>query len=264
MQNITASIIQSKLHWEDPTANLEMFSSRIDCIDQQTDLIVLPEMFTTGFTMEPQAVTQTLQGEAMQWMSNVARSKNAVVAGSMAIADNDRYYNRFIWMQPDGNFQYYDKKHLFTYAGENKNYSPGKQRLIVNLKGWKIMPLICYDLRFAAWSLNSHDTENGFDYDCLLYVANWPEARSHAWRILLMARAIENQCYVIGVNRIGEDANQISYSGDSAIIDPKGENISNLMPWQEGIDTQILSTCQLNSFRHAFRPYEDWDRISII
>lgn len=263
MQNLTVSIIQSILHWEDAAANLEMFTQKISQIDQPTDLIVLPEMFTSGFTMDPERVAQPMDGTSVQWMQQMARQKDCVIAGSLVIAESGHYYNRLLWVQPDGKISHYDKKHLFSYTGENQKYTPGNQRLIVELKGWKIMPLICYDLRFPVWSRNGFTEEKGFDYDCLLYVANWPDTRSHAWRVMLMARAIENQAYVIGVNRLGEDPNQISYSGDSGIIDPRGENISTIMPFRDAPDTQVLSSCQLRSYRDAFRPWADWDKFSI-
>ncbi len=263
MQNITVSIIQSALHWEAPAQNRELFAHKIDSIDQPTDLIVLPEMFSTGFTMNPAAVAEPMEGPTMQWMKDLAEEKDCVITGSLVIEAQGSFFNRLIWMPPDGQYQVVDKKHLFSHSGEDKHYTPGGTKLIVTLKGWKIMPLICYDLRFPAWSRNQYHAEHGFDYDCLLYVANWPQARSHAWRVLMMARAIENQSYVIGLNRVGQDGNQIDYSGDSAIIDPQGENISSLMPFGEGIDTRILSSCQLNSYRQAFQPWNDWDQFEI-
>jgi omega-amidase len=259
MQNISLSLLQTPLFWENPEKNLEMFSSKIAAIKDPADLIVLPEMFTTGFSMNPGKAAEPMDGPAMQWMRRTAAERDCVLAGSLAIAEGGQFFNRFIWMQPDGQFRQYDKYHLFSFAGENKHYTPGSDKLIVNLKGWKIMPLICYDLRFPVWSRNRHDPETGFDYDVLLYVANWPESRSHAWRVLLMARAIENLSYVVGLNRIGEDGNGVSHSGDSAVIDPTGENLGNFMPKLEQVETIVLPRCPLENLRNKFRAWADWD-----
>jgi len=259
MQNLTVSLVQTTLYWEEPARNLEMFSEKLANVEGNPDLIILPEMFTTGFSMNPVVAAEPMAGAGLQWMKQGAAKHNCVVCGSIAVEDQGKFYNRFFWVRPDGTFEHYDKKHLFTYAGENKDYTAGTKKLIVELKGWKIMPLICYDLRFPVWSRNRFSESEGFDYDVLLYVANWPEKRSHAWRIMLMARAIENQAYVIGVNRLGVDGNEISYSGDSAVISPRGENLSNLMPHQEGVETVVMPRCQLDSFRDSFRPWADWD-----
>lgn len=260
MQNLKLSLIQTPLYWEDPEKNLEMFSGKISAIEGPTDLVVLPEMFTTGFSMDPGKVAEPMDGPSVDWMRRIAAEKNCVLAGSLAIAEGGHFFNRFIWMQPDGRFEQYDKYHLFSFAGENRHYTPGKGKLIVELKGWRIMPLICYDLRFPVWSRNRHDQDKGFDYDVLLYVANWPESRSHAWRVLLMARAIENLSYVVGLNRIGEDGNGISHSGDSAVVDPEGENLGNFMPHQEQVETIVIPRCPLEGFRDKFRAWADWDK----
>jgi omega-amidase len=264
MQNLNVSIVQTTLFWEDPARNLEMFSEKLAAIEGTADLIVLPEMFTTGFSMNPLAAAEPMGGPALQWMQQTASARNAVICGSVAVKDQGKFYNRFYWVRPDGTFEQYDKKHLFTYAGENRDYIAGTKKLIVELKGWKIMPLICYDLRFPVWSRNRFRESEGFNYDVLLYVANWPATRSHAWRIMLMARAIENQAFVIGVNRLGVDENEITYSGDSAVISPRGENISHMMPNQEGIENVVLPRCQLDSFRDSFRPWADWDDFELI
>ncbi len=263
MQTLKVHLVQSVLHWEDPKKNLAMFDEKLAGIDTAPDLIVLPEMFTTGFTMIPHNHAEPMEGKSMQWMQEKAGQHNCVVTGSMIIRANGNYFNRLIWMQPDGNYQFYDKKHLFSYAGENKYYTPGSGKLVVELKGWKIMPVICYDLRFPGWCRNSYDEDRGFAYDCMINVANWPGSRSHAWRVLLMARAIENQAYVIGLNRVGADGNNIEYSGDSAVIDPKGENLSGIMPYREASETVNLPACQLQDFREAFRPWADWDTIEV-
>ncbi len=263
MQNLNVAIVQATLYWEDSARNLAMFTEKVAGLDSDTDLIVLPEMFTTGFSMNARVAAEPMGGPALQWMQKTADERACVVCGSVAVEDNGSFYNRFFWVRPDGSFEHYDKYHLFTYAGENRDYIPGERKLIVELKGWKIMPLICYDLRFPVFSRNRFCESEGFDYDVLLYVANWPASRSHAWRILLMARAIENQAYVIGVNRLGVDENEITYSGDSAVISPLGENLSNLLPNQEGVETVIMPRCQLDSFRDSFRPWADWDKFSL-
>ncbi len=264
MQNLIVSLIQSDLIWEDRAQNLTNFTQQIRAIEEATDLILLPEMFTTGFAMEPQKLAEPMGGPTMQWMHRMATENNCVLAGSFIIKENNNFFNRLIWMRPNGSYEYVDKKHLFTFAGENKHYTPGNRKIIVEIKGWKIMPLICYDLRFPVWSKNRHDSEKGFDYDCMINVANWPDKRSHVWRILLMARALENQAYVIGINRIGTDGNNIGYSGDSAVISPKGENLSNIAPNKEQVETVVLSRCELDSFRDNFKVWADWDRFKIV
>jgi omega-amidase len=259
MSNIKVSIVQTPLYWEDPAQNREMLGEKINAISGDAEIFVLPEMFTTGFTMNPQKCAESHKGETFQWMKKLAEEKNAVITGSIATEENGNYYNRLIWMQPDGNYHQYDKKHLFSFAGENQHFTPGRNKVIVEYKGWKILLMICYDLRFPVWIKNNYSEEKGFDYDCILCVANWPEARSHPWRVLLMARAIENQCFVIGVNRIGQDGNNVMYSGDSALISPLGENFSNIMPNQETVETIPMPRCQLDDFRKKFRVALDWD-----
>jgi omega-amidase len=263
MSNIKVTIVQAPIHWENPAANRDMFEQKINTITEPTEIVVLPEMFNTGFTMEPIGKAEPSMGESFQWMKKMAADKNAVIVGSIATEDQGKYYNRLIWMQPDGNHFKYDKKHLFSFAGETKNFTSGNERVIVEYKGWKFLLLICYDLRFPVWSKNNYSAEKGFDYDCIITVANWPATRSHPWRILLMARAIENQAYVIGVNRIGLDGNGIDHSGDSALISPMGENFSNLMPFQEKSETIPMPKCQLDDCRKKFRVSEDWDKFII-
>jgi predicted amidohydrolase len=263
MSNIKVTLVQSPIYWEDPAANRKMFEEKIRQIDEPTEIIVLPEVFTTGFTMEPAGCAEPHKGETFQWMKKLAAEKNAVITGSIATKEKDKYYNRLIWMQPDGNHFQYDKKHLFTFAGETKNFTPGKEKVIVEYKGWKFLLLICYDLRFPVWSKNNYSAEKGFDYDCIINIANWPAPRSHPWRVLLMARAIENQAYVIGVNRIGTDGRGIEHSGDSALISPLGENFSNIMPNEEKTETIPMPRCQLDDFRKKFRVADDWDKFEI-
>jgi omega-amidase len=263
MSNIKVTIVQAPLHWENPKANREMFEQKINEITEPTEIVVLPEMFTTGFTMVPTGLAEPHEGESFQWMKRLAASKDVVLVGSIATEDQGKFYNRLIWMQPDGTYYTYDKKHLFSFAGETENFTPGTDKVIVNYKGWKFLLLVCYDLRFPVWCKNNYSIENGFDYDCIIAVANWPEARSHPWRILLMARAIENQAFVIGVNRIGLDGKGIDHSGDSALISPLGDNFSNIMPYQEKTETIPMPKCQLDDYRKKFRVSEDWDQFKI-
>ncbi len=264
MSNIKVTIVQSPLVWEDPAANRAMFEQKINALTDLTGIVVLPEMFSTGFTMEPAGIAEPHKGDTFQWMKRLAAEKNIVITGSIATHDNERYYNRLVWMQPDGVHYQYDKKHLFTFAGENKKFTAGNERVIVQYQGWKFLLQICYDLRFPVWCKNNYSTEKGFDYDCMIVVANWPAVRSHPWRVLLMSRAIENQAYVVGVNRIGLDGKGIDHSGDSALINPMGENFSNLMPYQDKTETIAMPRCQLDDFRQKFRVAEDWDGFRLV
>ena len=213
------ALIQSSLFWENPTANRNYFEVKINAITEKVDLIVLPEMFTTGFTMNSSDVAETMQGKTIQWLQSLAKAKNSAITGSIVIKENDNFYNRLVFVFPSGEIQFYDKKHLFTLAGEDKAYTSGKEKLIVDYLGWKICLLICYDLRFPVFARN---TEN---YDLLIYVANWPKPRINAWDILLKARSVENLCYTIGVNRTGVDANLYEYVGHSQAIDFIGNYI---------------------------------------
>lgn len=210
------ALIQTHLIWENPSVNRIHLQHKINNIIDPIDLIILPEMFTTGFTMQPENQAETMHGETIPWMIHNAKTKHCAILGSIIIQENNQYYNRLLFVFPSGTLQYYDKKHLFTLAGEDKKYSSGNKRLIVDYMGYKICPLICYDLRFPVWSRNT------IDYDILIYVANWPQTRIDAWNTLLRARAIENMSYVIGVNRIGEDKNNNIYSGNSKVIDYLG------------------------------------------
>ena len=213
------ALIQSSLFWENPTANRNYFEEKINAITEKVDLIVLPEMFTTGFTMNPAAVFETMEGETIQWLQLVAKVKNSAITGSLIIKEKNNYYNRLVFVFPSGEIQFYDKRHLFTLAGEDKVYTSGNQKLIVDYLGWKICPLICYDLRFPVFARNIED------YDVLIYVANWPKPRINAWDILLKARSVENMCYTIGLNRTGLDANNLEYVGHSQTVDFLGNYI---------------------------------------
>ena len=207
------ALLQSSLFWENPKANRNHFEEKINALAEKVDLIVLPEMFSTGFTMNPEAVFETMEGETIQWMQSLAKAKNSAITGSLVIKENENFHNRLLFVFPSGEMQIYDKRHLFTLAGEDKVYTSGNQKLIVEYLGWKICPLICYDLRFPVFARN---VEN---YDVLIYVANWPKSRIQAWDILLKARSVENLCYTIGVNRVGLDNNNLEYDGHSQMVD---------------------------------------------
>jgi predicted amidohydrolase len=259
MSDLKITIIQTELHWENISRNLEMFSKKISSIREATDLIILPEMFTTGFTMNAKTCAEELAGKTFDWLRSTAKEKNCVITGSVIIREDEKFYNRLIWMKPDGTYQQYDKRHLFRLAGEEKTYSPGTKKIITEINGWKICPLICYDLRFPVWSRRTGKE----DYDLLLYAANWPDRRVHAWRQLLIARAIENQCYVAGVNRIGNDGNDIHHSGYSAVIDFKGEQLSKTKPNEESVETVSLNKTSMLDFRKHFPFADDADSFEL-
>jgi len=325
--NLKITVIQSELHWENAAKNLAMFTEKIASIKEATDVIVLPEMFTTGFTMNSTQLAETMEGKTVEWMKQQAKSKNSAIVGSLIITENipfsggvrslshqslGAFYNRLIWAQPNGKIYTYDKRHLFRMANEHEFYTSGNERLIVEYKGWKICPLICYDLRFPVWSRNKEFDVQGLKFevdlknheknsnppavgqalkpqtsnlkpafDCLIYVANWPEARKTPWSKLLEVRAIENQVYVVGVNRVGKspspthpegkgvsnpqvtEESGITYSGNSAIIDPKGNVISNIPEYQNYIQTIELNREELDDFRTKFPVGLDGDDFEI-
>lgn len=250
------STVQSKLAWEDKEANLSSFSKKIAPLVGKTDLVLLPEMFTTGFTMNPEKVAEPMSGKSVNWMRGQAAKLDAVVCGSLIVEEDGNYFNRLVWMRPDSSFEIYDKRHLFTLAGEHIPYQAGSKKLIVELKGWKICPLVCYDLRFPVWSRNVED------YDLLIYVANWPRPRAHHWKTLLTARAIENQCYLAGVNRVGTDANDLHYQGDTSIIDYTGNVLYHAVDVEDVI-TLELSKEKLMHFRSKLNFLADRDTFEI-
>ncbi len=252
MKKLRTSLVQVGLEWEDKQTNLVRLKDRLQALSGQTDLVVLPEMFTTGFSMDPARLAEPLPGPTLEWMRERAAGLDAVVTGSFIATEGKGYYNRLIWMRPDGSWEHYDKRHLFTLAGEQHHYQPGKRRLTIDLKGWKVLPLICYDLRFPVWSRNAED------YDLLIYVANWPARRRHAWRTLLQARAIENQAYTIGVNRVGADGNGVYHSGDSTLVDAGGEALCSLAH-EESILTLTLDLEKQREFREKFQFLPDRD-----
>jgi predicted amidohydrolase len=262
MQDLKVTLIQTPLHWQEKQANISMLEEKIWEREEETDLIVLPEMFNTGFSMEAEKMAEPMNLHTFKWMRQMASQKKAVVTGSYIVNENGKYFNRLIWMQPDGAYFTYDKRHLFRMANEDDHYSPGQKDLIVELKGWKIKPLVCYDLRFPVWCRNKSNDQNELEYDLTLFVANWPAVRVNAWDTLLQARAIENVSYCLGVNRIGDDGNGIPHNGHSAIYGPKG-NALYFADDREEIKTVSLSGEELVRFREKFPAQLDADRFVI-
>ena len=287
MNLIKITLIQTELFWEDTVQNLSNFSDKLEDIKEETDIIVLPEMFSTGFTMNAEKCAEAENGRTMEWMKQKAKEKKAVIAGSLIIKEdidkinpkfeirNPKYnfYNRLFWVEPNGKYYKYDKRHLFRLGDEQLYYTQGKEKLITELKGWKFRPLVCYDLRFPVWSKNRLNKKNNtndlrlttydYAYDCLIYVANWPLKRINAWRALLVSRAIENMSYVIGVNRIGNDGNGISHPGYSMAVDFKGNIIYECKPDTEVVETIQLSHKQLDDYRQHYGFALDWDNFTI-
>jgi omega-amidase len=269
MSPLTITLIQPHLQWEDKTTNLRRLEEKIDAIGEPAEVVILPEMFSTGFSMRPETLAEKMDGNTMSWMKKIAATKKIILTGSLIIEEEGHYYNRLIWMLPNGQYGYYDKRHRFAYAGEDGKYTAGTRRLIASVKGWKINLLVCYDLRFPVWSRQGSALEAAADgagvapeYDLLIYVANWPERRIHAWKTLLQARAIENQSFVVGVNRIGNDGNNIYHSGDSMIVDPLGEVLYHA-PQEETAHTLTLKKERLEEVRSRYPFWRDADHFSI-
>jgi len=256
MQDLKVALVQTEIYWKSVEANLASLEEKLWQITEPVDLIVLPEMFQTGFTMDVAEVAEPMNFTTFKWMKQMAAQKKAVVTGSYIVKEKGNAFNRLIWMQPDGEYKTYDKRHLFRMADEDKDFTMGQERLIVEWKGWKICPLICYDLRFPVWARNRN-----FEYDLLLFVANWPAARTHIWDILLKARSIENLAYSIGVNRVGKDGMDIDYSGHTGAYAPKGETLV----FTEAEETVIvnLSYEDLKAFRERFPANLDADDFEI-
>ncbi len=259
MDHLIITTIQTNLYWQDINKNLVHFDEKVDAIKEHTDIIVLPEMFTTGFTMNPKVFAEEHGGKGLQWMQQKSKEKNCVLVGSISIKDGEKFYNRLYWVMPDGTYQFYDKRHLFQMGKEDLYYTAGSKKFVVEYKGWKICPLICYDLRFPVWSRNTKENT----YDVLIYLANWPEVRSYPWKQLLIARAIENQSYVVGVNRIGQDGNAITHSGDSCMLNPRGEIISKTKAHEDVSETVSLSFTYLEEFRKVFPVMLDGDEFEV-
>jgi predicted amidohydrolase len=266
MFNLSITTIQTNLHWENKQANLQMFSTKIARL-KGAEVVVLPEMFSTGFSMRPQDLAEPMDGKTVQWMQDTASNHKIILTGSLMIEAGGQFYNRLIWMLPNGQYGYYDKRHLFAYAGEHEHYTTGSKRLIAQVKGWRILLLTCYDLRFPVWSRQQLQTDaHGNpqpEYDAIIYVANWPDRRSAAWCTLLQARAIENQCYVIGVNRVGNDGNGIYHSGYTSAIDPSGEIIYQQKD-HEHIETHDLQPEILANIRLKIPFWRDGDLFHLL
>ena len=266
--SLTFTLIQTNLHWEDKAANLAMFEKKINSIVDKTEVVILPEMFTTGFSMQPTKFAEKMDGITLEWMARIASEKKIIITGSIMIEENRNYYNRLIWMLPNGQIGYYDKRHLFSYGNEQNHYTQGSKRLIASVKGWKINLQVCYDLRFPVWARQTPSTlekaeDEVAEFDVLLYVANWPKRRMHPWKTLLTARAIENQCYVIGVNRVGNDGNNIYHSGESMVVDALGETLYYKKE-EEDIFTITLQKESLQTVRNTFPFLKDADNFTII
>jgi len=257
-EKLNISLLQTHMKWEDKEANLAHYEQLIAGIQEKKEVVVLPEMFSTGFSMAAEKLAETMDGASVSWMKAIAAKHNCILTGSLIIAADGKYYNRMLWVLPNGETGHYDKRHLFGYADENKHYSPGDKRLIAQVKGWRICLMVCYDLRFPVWARNQ-----GEEYDVLIYAANWPDRRILAWKTLLQARAIENMSYVVGVNRVGVDGNDISYSGYSSVFGPLGETI-----WQqadvEAVHTVTLDKEHLQHTRSHFPFLNDADKFLLI
>jgi omega-amidase len=267
MSHLTFTLIQTNLQWEDKAANLQMLEEKINSIQHPTQIIVLPEMFNTGFSMKPEEFAEDMNGPTVEWMKKMAAKKRVIITGSLMASQlaedgSTQYFNRLIWMLPNGQHGVYDKRHLFAYADEDKHYTAGTKRLIASVNGWKINLMVCYDLRFPVWA-RQQSKENEPEFDVLIYVANWPERRVHAWKTLLNARAIENQCYVIGVNRTGNDGNNIYHSGSSMVVDAMGEVLYE-KERDEDVFTITLSKEKLEEIRHKLPFLKDGDAFSIL
>lgn len=261
MQDLTIALVQCDLIWENKTTNLHHLSKLIQNL-QNIDLVILPEMFPTAFSMKPEHFAEKIDGPSFKWMKNKAIELNSAICGSMMIEENSKYYNRFFIVKPDGSYTFYDKRHPFRMGGEHQHFEYGTEKVIFELKGWKIKPLICYDLRFPVWAKNNYKNQ-AYEYDVLLTVANWPSVRSFVWKTLLSSRAIENQSYSIGVNRIGADGNGLEHSGDSNVYDAKGVAILAERPNQEFVEVMTLSYNELYDFREKFTVGLDWDEFDI-
>lgn len=263
MSTLTLTLLQADLRWEDKEANLKHLGDMIDGIKEKTEVIVLPEMFTTGFSMDAERLAEPMEGQTMQWLKATAAGKRAAVTGSFIAREDGGYFNRLVWMLPNGQHGVYDKRHLFGYAGEDGRYTPGQKRLIASIKGWRLNLQVCYDLRFPVWARNRLDESEQPEYDVLVYVANWPERRTLAWASLLQARAIENQCYVVGVNRVGRDGKDIGYAGDSMVIGPLGDIFYHRSGVEEA-HTLTLEKAHLEEARARYSFLRDADEFNII
>lgn len=262
VDDLRITIIQAPLAWADKTTNLAYFSRELEKLDTTPDLIILPEMFSTAFVMDPAEIAEPMNGVTMRWMAENATRLGSVITGSMTIEEDGKYFNRLVWMKPDGSFVSSDKRHLFRMGNEHLLFSSGKEPLLVELNGWKIRPLVCYDLRFPVWSKNRM-IKGKYEYDLLIYVANWPASRGYVWKSLLIARAIENLAYCIGVNRIGEDGKGIPHNGNSLVLDFKGRSMVCAPSNKPFTGNVVLNHANLVTFRDRFSVGLDWDKFTI-
>jgi omega-amidase len=258
MQDLTLALIQSNLVWEDKTSNLGRFAEKLKLLPGKADVIILPEMFATGFTMNA-SLAEGMDGQTVHWLTEQSAVTNAAVAGSFIYCQDGALFNRFVWMLPDGSYEYYDKRHLFRFGGENQHFAPGSQRKIVRYKGWNICLQVCYDLRFPVWARNDY-SDGSYAYDMLVYTANWPAARRHHWRSLLIARAIENIAYVAGINRVGADGKGTLHIGDTMAVSHAGELLSCAEENAEETVLTVLSADALQTYRSRFGVGPDWDK----
>ncbi len=262
MQDLIISLVQANIVPEKPEANLKTFGKKLDEITVHTDVIFLPEMFNTGFPVDPKKFAENTQGRSVSWLKQKAKEKQCAIVASLVLEKDMKFYNSLIWMHPDGDFITYSKRHVFQLGEESEYISPGEEKIVLNFKGWNFCPQICYDLRFPVWSKNGYQ-DGQYEYDVLFYIANWPHMRNHHWIQLLIARAIENQAYVIGVNRVGKDKNRIDHTGDSMVINPEGKILYQAEPNKEDIQTLKLSYNEMADFRKQFNVALDWDRFEI-
>lgn len=262
MQNMNLTLLQTNLQWENAEANLAHFDRLISRINGPTDLILLPEMFNTGFSMQAATLAETMDGPTLRWLKTKAAQNQSVIMGSLIVREEGVYYNRLAVAFPDGSIRHYDKRHLFRMADEHLTYTGGNKLLTIEIKGWKIRPFVCYDLRFPVWSRNTFDPDTGWQYDLAVYVANWPATRAHAWKSLPVARAIENQAWTATLNRIGSDGKGHAYRGDSQVINSYGEVIVHLAD-AEHVKTVVLDRASLDKHREAFPVGRDADRFDI-
>ncbi len=254
--NLTLSLIQTATHWHDPLANQQLFQDWLAQVPAESTLVVLPEMFSTGFTMSSEEVAEDMSGPTVSWLTEQARSHNKTLCGSVVIRDTGRFYNRFLWVTPQGVASTYDKRHRFRMAGEHEHYAAGEHRVVIEHQGWRICPMVCYDLRFPVFFRNRDD------YDLLLCVANWPAARQPAWDVLVRARAIENLSYMAAVNIVGTDGNGVTYSGGSVLLDPQGCSLAEAGD-QSGVFSATLNIDQLKTYRQTFPAWQDADEFSL-
>lgn len=265
MSALTLSLIQTALVWESPQSNRDNLEQKIRSLPK-TEVVILPEMFTTGFSMDPYRLAEDMQGPTLQWMKNLAAEKKVILTGSLIIKEEGHFFNRLLWVLPNGQVGTYDKRHLFAFAGEDQHYTPGQKRFVASVNGWKVLVLVCYDLRFPVWSRQQMPSDGEQspkpEYDLIIYVANWPERRNHAWKTLLQARAIENQCYVAAVNRVGLDGKGIGHSGDSMIVDPLGAILAT-SAHDEWVYTTTLERTELEAVRQQLPFLRDADHFNI-